>query len=283
MDAFSKYHPAVILCYYVVAALTVIIGNRPALSFTALVMAALAYGSVSGWKKCLYQSLISLGAMFLCVIINPLFNHRGVTVLFEVGEIKITRESVLYGGNMALMLFASLFLFACFSHYMTSEKIMVLFAGRFPSFSLLFSMVLRLIPKVGRDFKEMTALHGKKPAVYSALMGILLEESLEKGLSMKSRGYGRGTRTCFYRRRLRRKDIALLFFALLTGAAALWSAAGSGGAVRFFPSIRIEPLPVWQWFVFPLYFSVPLILRGKEEIAWLLSRRKITGLPIRNS
>ena len=97
----------------------------------------------------------SLVAAILCLVINPLLNHRGVTLLFYLGEWRITREAVLYGMHMATVLVASLLLFSCFSHHMTAEKIMTLFGKRLPSFALLFSMTLRFVPRAGRDFRRM--------------------------------------------------------------------------------------------------------------------------------
>ena len=283
MDAFSKYHPVVILCYYTAAVLLVIVWAHPVLSLIAWGITILTYGSLTGCSKCIRCFLVSLGAMILCLIINPLLNHRGVTLLFMAGELRITKEAVCYGGNMALMLLASLFLFVCFSHYMTSEKIMTLFSKRLPSFSLLFSMILRFVPKAGRDFKEMTALNGNGPTVWTALTSITLEDAVERSLSMKSRGYGKKTRTCFCQETLRERDVILFCLTILMGGIGLWYGIAGGKTVRFFPSMQIDVLPVWQWAAFTLYFSLPLILRGREEMAWYLSRRKITDLPIRNS
>ena len=70
-------------------------------------------------------------------VVNPLLNHRGMTVLFYLNENAVTKEAVLYGCYMAVVLLGTIFLFSDFSHVMTSEKIMTM-SGKisffFPAF-----------------------------------------------------------------------------------------------------------------------------------------------------
>lgn len=281
MNPFERLHPFVILIYYAVAVILMFVIRHPFLILMAWGISLLHYICFAGFEKGIRLAGTSMGAALLCLLVNPLLNHRGVTLLFMLGEWRITMESVLYGGYMALVLFASLVLFACFSFYMNAKNIMTLMAGRFPSFSLLFSMILRFIPKAGRDFREMTSLHGNRPAVWSALIGLSLEDAVGRSLSMKSRYYGSTGRSSYYQKSMRLSDVLLCGMALLTVALAAGFYYTGRIRVRFFPLIHIEGLPVLLWVLFFFYYSVPLIWQGKEELLWVLSRRRITGSHIR--
>ena len=169
MDIFARFHPLVLVGYYVVAfSLLLAIGHPLLFALTAVLMLFVRLLQ-AGIRQSLRTLLYSTGAVFLCMVLNPLFNHRGVTLIGMIGNMRITKEAFLYGGHMALMVIASLCLFSCFSRYMTVEKIMALSGRCMPAFSLLFSIILRTIPKVKSDYQAMTELHGNSFGVWSAL------------------------------------------------------------------------------------------------------------------
>lgn len=277
MNPFSKLHPVSVISYYIVTLVLLLWVGHPVLYFLLFVFSLADYGWTAGAVRMIRTFFYSMGAAALCVVINPLLNHRGVTVLFCLGDTRITKEAVLYGLYMALLLLGTLFLFSCLSANMTSEKIMTLSGSRFPAFSLLFSMILRIVPQVKKEFREMTALHGNRPNVWSALVGKLMEDSVERSMAMKQKGYGGGKRTSCYRRKLDWQDAGVLAIvcAMVVYVGVMQTVAPLH--VRFFPSMRIEFYTVRDWLLWAVYLGLPLWMRGKEEIAWLLSRWKITG------
>lgn len=283
MDTFSRLHPLTILIYYITAVFLMILYGHPELSLLIWLVSLAYYACLAGAGKGIRFLFASLGAAVLCLVINPILNHRGVTLWFMLGGMRITKEAVLYGVNMALILLASLLLFACFSYVMTAEKIMTLMGKRLPAFSLLFSMILRFVPKAGKDFREMSALHGNRPAVWPALIGISLEDALERSLSMKGRGYGRGERTSYYQKKLAATDGVVLGVTLIVLVVLCLTYWCEDVKVRFFPSIRIDMLGAGTWITMSVFYSIPLLMRGKEEIAWRLSRRKITDFTTRSN
>lgn len=282
MNPFSKLHPLVIFSYYIVTLVLLIWIGHPVLFFLLLILSWFDYGWTVGAVRTIRTFFYSTGAAVLCVVINPLLNHRGVTLLFYLGDKRITKEAVAYGGYMALLLLGTLFLFSCFSEVMTSEKIMTLSGSRFPSFALLFSMILRIVPKVKNDFREMTALHGNRPKVWSALVGKLMEDSVERSMAMKNKGYGRGKRTSCYKRKLVWQDAAVLGLVCLMAVYVVAMQCVSPVHVRFFPGIRIDLFAVRDWILWIAYLGLPIWMRGKGELAWLLSRRRITGSIMEN-
>ena len=167
-----------------------------------------------------------------------------------------------------MLLLASLLLFSCFSHHMTAEKVMTLMGKRMPSFALLFSMILRFVPKAGKDFREMAALHGNHPSMWQALLGITLEDAVQRSLSMKSRCYGMKTRSSYYHRKMDRTEILLCVCCVAIMAGLLVCQYMHPYRVRFFPSIHMDRLPLWMWALFFIFYGLPLIWKGKEELSW---------------
>lgn len=277
MNPFSNLHPLTIVGYYIGTLVLLIWLGHPVLYLLLFVMMLADYGMAVGMKRSCKTLLYSIGAAAVCVVVNPLFNHRGVTVLFLLGDTRITKEAVLYGLYMALLLLGTLLLFSCFSVVMTSEKIMTLAAKRFPSFALLFSMILRIVPKVKKDFKEMTALHGNRPGVWSALVGKLMEDSVERSMAMKNKGYGKGRRTSYFQRHLRASDIGILAGVCVMAVYVSVMHFYSPVRVQFFPSVRVEMYDAVFWLLWFAYLGIPIWMRGKEELAWLLSRQKTIG------
>jgi len=284
MDRFEQLHPLTILGYYISAVVIMVFYGHPLLTALVFITNLSYYASRNNVFKGGKFLLGGLGTAMICIIINPLFNHRGVTLLFEINNIRITKEAVLYGENMALMLVASLLLFFCFSQIMTAEKIMTLMGKHFPAFSLLFSMILRFVPKAGKDVKEMTALHGNRPVVWSALIGISLEDAMERSISMKGRKFGKKkNRTSYYWKKLSAIDLIIMVVSFMSVTILLVYCLQTGCKVRFFPSVYIETPEIWFWALMIVFYGIPLGMRGKEELSWQLSRRKITNSITRNS
>ncbi len=280
MNPLGRSHPMVILLYYVLAVVLMTVVSHPLVNGMIWVMSLFHYFSLVGIRKGVRMVWYSLGTAALCLILNPLLNHRGVTLICVLGEQRITWEAALYGMHMAMLLLASLLLFSCFSHLMTAQKIMTLMGKRMPSFALLFSMILRSVPKAGRDFRMMSSLHGNSPSMWSALMGMVLVDSVARSLSMKSRHYGSDSRSSYYYRRMKGGEICLCLLLVVAAVVpAAWQELG-GLRVRFFPSVRIDCLPVGIWIILFVFYSLPLLWRGKEELSWYLSRRRIIGSSI---
>lgn len=282
MDVFARFHPLVLMGYYVVAfSLLLAIGHPLLFTLTAVLM-FLVRLLQDGIRRSFRTLLYSTGAVFLCMVLNPLFNHRGVTLIGMIGNMRITKEAFLYGGHMALMLIASLCLFACFSRYMTVEKIMALSGRCMPAFSLLFSIILRTMPKVKNDYQAMTELHGNSFRVWSALLGVVMEDGVERSIAMRQKYYGEKKRSHYWTKKFMWQD--WLFLMVLGGMVVylFWHVLTRQVSTRFFPSVYLEEIALWQWCLYIFYMGIPIWLRGKEECKWFLWKRKITGSVIHN-
>ena len=86
---------------------------------------------------------------------NPLFNHRGVTMLFTINHLWYTLEAVCYGLVSGCSLCAVIMWFTCYQEVMTSDKFLYLFGKPFPGTSLLITMTLRFIPQLQQNRREI--------------------------------------------------------------------------------------------------------------------------------
>lgn len=219
---FATFHPLVIFCYYTVVVLIVMFSIHPL--FLLLSFSIGFYYSVRlGGKRAIrYNIMFFVPILILMAIINPLFNHRGVTVLFYVNDNAITAEAILYGIASASMLVSAIMWFSCFNQTMTSDKIIYLFGRIIPSISLVLSMCFRFIPLLqnryreihegqkcmGRDMGTMGIMARLRQLAkeVSILIAWSLEASIETSDSMEARGYGLRGRTSFHMYRFTKRD-----------------------------------------------------------------------------
>ena len=108
-----------------------------------------------GWRA-YGHTMRFVGPMFLLIALaNPLFNHRGVTMLFTINHLWYTLEAVCYGLVSGCSLCAVIMWFTCYQEVMTSDKFLYLFGKPFPGTSLLITMTLRFIPQLQQNRREI--------------------------------------------------------------------------------------------------------------------------------
>lgn len=281
MNTFGTYHPGVVFLYFLAAAAILILIFDPVLLGIGFVSQTVFYMYVKGIGKGAKFAGRCLLFVCLCTIINALINHRGVQVLFMLGGLPVTVECLVYGMMTGFLLADSMLVFGTFQSIMTSEKIMCLCAGVFPSFSLLFSMALGLIPKLKRDYAQLRETQRQAgdqagyPGVFqkgmlSALIGLTLEDSLDRGISMKYRGYGQGKRTSICRRAFAKRDAVLVVLIVCLAASGAGCYLTSASGMEVFPFIEYEcdGGGAAAYIIFAVLFQIPMALNVKEELKW---------------
>lgn len=274
MNGFGKYHPAVIFMYFVAVTVITIFVFDPVLLGIALLSQSAFYLYLRGMPEGIGFVGKCLGMVLVCGGINALVNHRGVTVLCRIGELPVTAECLFYGCMTGTLLAASLLMFGCCSRIMTSEKILCLFGNRLPHAALLFSMALRLIPKIRWDYKKIRENHNLQKGILTTLVGLALEDSLEMGTAMRDRGYGKQQggkrRTSIYTRSFNGRDLALTVCLLFTVSAGMGMYACSQTGFLAFPYIEYsrDRMGKGAYLLFVLLFFIPLGINIREELRW---------------
>jgi len=243
---------------------------------------------LNGKKAARMALLFMIPMLLLTALLNPLFNHHGITILaYLPNGNPLTLESILYGIAAAVMLITVLSWFSCFNTVMTGDKLVYLFGRLIPALSLILAMALRLVPRffsqiklisnaqkcIGRDVTNgnllQKAKHGIK--IISILITWSLENAIETADSMKSRGYGLPGRTAFSIFRFDRRDGWAVLYILICAGVVIAGASLGVYQFRYFPQVTGQ----WSGFgpitVFVAYFGLgafPILVNLKEDLLW---------------
>lgn len=295
MNEFMRLHPIVCFLYFAFA-----IGFSMFLMHPGCLLISLffAFGYAlltNGAKKTLKMLLYLLPAALLSAALNPLFNHRGITVLFYLPDKNpFTAEAALYGLSASAMLLAVFFWFSAYNKVMTSDKLLCVFGRVIPSLSLIISMSLRFVPRFTEEIKKIAAakkcmgqgMKGKRLFkkieyafdILSVMATWALENSIETSDSMRARGFGLRKRTSYSLYRFSRRDTALILLIAAAGFYTFWGGISGEIAFAYFPSVAAEEPSLFgaSFFLsYALLCAVPLIIEITEERKWKALRSKI--------
>ena len=288
-DAFSRCHPLVNFVFFSLVVVLTMLVLHPVLLAISLAGAA-AYGAYlrrgQVWRS--WRTLLPVLA--LTAAVNPLFSHRGVTVLayFPSGN-ALTLESILYGLAAAALLCCAVLWLGCCSDVMTTDKFVYLFGRLAPVLSLLLSMTLRFVPRLRRRQRSIAAARDdmgktrsgsalrRRMAELNILTTWSLEEAVDTADSMRSRGYGLQGRTLFSIYRFRRRDGGLLAVMAACGAYTAWGSRSPALAWSFYPrtgEAAPGPYAVSVCGAYALLCALPLLVDLAEELRWAAERRR---------
>lgn len=254
-DTFGAYHPALGFSFFACAIALGMFVRNPMFLAATVVFSGLYYAVLAGRRS--LRMFAGMAVLFAVVtLVNPLFNTRGNFVLLTYFDRPYTLEALAYGAQTAALLVGMLLWFSCYNIVMTSDKFTYLFGRMAPSVTLVFTMVLRLVPTYRRKIDELAAARsgiGRSPAVgtlsqrvgqASAVLSALASWALEGGVStadsMRSRGFGQARRTAYARYRFTRRDGVLLACMAVLVAISVEAIAG-GFASADFTSLTIAP------------------------------------------
>lgn len=286
-DVFAGYHPAVNFFFLCGAIFLGLMVQHPLWTTISLV-ASTAYASLLGGQKAVrFILMFVLPIVLLTAMLNPLFVHQGVTILFYFRDNPITQEAVIYGITRGLMFGAGLLWFYCYQYLMTGDKFMYLFGRVIPSGSLIFSMVLSFIPRfyarmkvisdaqkcVGRDvtdgnLKEKIR-HGSK--VLSIMTTWSLESAIDTSDSMKSRGYGLKNRSSFVPYRLDRRDWLMAIGLLTLAGISVVATALGYNFFQCYPMVKMaiaSPMNGVFALAYGLFCFTPVMINVVEALKW---------------
>ena len=285
-NAFSDMHPIVCLIYFAVMLGVVMTVMHPVIIGICTICAVLLVIRTRGVRGAAAWLIAAVCMAVLSALFNPLFNHRGVTVLFYgFGGNPITMEAIIYGAAAGAALAAVLIIFASFNVVMTDDKILYLFGALVPAFSLALTMTLRLVKVLGermklsaisqKRFYKTDTLPGKIRlglAAINSTISYALESSLDISASMKSRGFGFTKRTFATDFRLTFRDIATSSVMLWLVAAMLFRFALGGAKSVYYPYISISGITdipsVITWICYAVFGLLPMALIVSEDIKW---------------
>lgn len=281
-DMFMQCHPMIPMTYFLSIVLVTVFVSHPVVLIMSFCGALLYDILLQGTKRVFrHQILYGIPMLLAVALINPAFSHYGVTTLFYMKTGPVTLEAVVYGIVLAGILMITLLWFANFNQVMTTDKIIYLFGKILPAFSLILSMVCRLVPRFTnqlhriRQGQRSLGRADSKPlrrgvAQMSILVTWALENSIDTADSMNARGYGLRGRTAFSQYRFDRRDAILAGgMALLLTISILGFLTGNANA-NYNPIIDISGLTltlqsVMVYLAWGLYCLSPALMRIWEN------------------
>ncbi len=294
MNEFAKYHPLINFIYFTAVIVFSMIFVHPICLVTSL-LCSVMYSIILNGKKTLKFIAMLLPLMLISALINPAFNHEGVTVIaYLPSGNPLTLESILYGIVAASMVATVICWFSCFNKIMTSDKFIYLFGRIIPSLSLILSMTFRFVPKfkeqvqevsnaqksMGRDSSEGSVFARVKNSIriLSAVITWSLENAIDTSDSMKSRGYGLTDRTAYSNYVFDKRDVtALIYLAVMITYFLIGVLLGKIN-YRYFPSMRGTDMSFYSTSIFISYIMIcimPIIIEIWEELKWRKLKSKI--------
>lgn len=295
MNEFKNYHPIVNFIYFVFVIGFSMFFMHPLCLGISLVSGFTYSVMLKGRKAVKFNLVYMLPMMLAMAVINPIFNHKGITILcyFPDGN-PLTFESIVYGLASSVMIVSVICLFSCYNEIMTSDKFIYLFGRIIPSMSLIISMTLRFVPRfaaqlkivmnaqkcMGRDMSKGSIIKRVKHgvSVLSIMITWALENAIETADSMKSRGYGVTGRTAFSNYKFDMRDRKALVCIVLFGAYTFAGKLMGGMNFEYFPSMKGTAFSVFEISIFVSYLILcmcPIIIELWEVRRWKALRSKI--------
>ncbi|MBQ3264483.1 MAG: energy-coupling factor transporter transmembrane protein EcfT [Ruminococcus sp.] len=289
MKCFEQLNPFAVAVYYLCVLGLIMFSMNPLLLAIALltsVLSAVLTGTANG-RAHLFSAIVFLVA----AVLNPLFVHKGVTVLFYLNDRPFTLEAAVYGLSAACMLTAALYRLRELSRVLSSDKVLYLF-GRFsPKLALLLSMTIRYVHLLRvryrkiQDSQKALGLYDDGNLIDAVrgrarVLSILITWTLENGIvtaeSMESRGWGTARRTSYAVYRVHAYDALFMF--VCAALTALTAVGVYHSEVVFYPVLDMDLLSPWGIAgagAFTLLSVLPLTINGTEAIRWRISISKI--------
>lgn len=293
-EAFGSFHPAATFTFFVCAIALGVVVQHPvflAVDVLAAVAACLCLVGPRGWRPVCGAAVVLVAV----AAVNPLFNTQGETVLLTwLGGRPYTAEALAFGAATGAMIAGMLLWFGCFNAVMTSDKLAYLFGKAAPTISLVFTMVLRLVPSYERKAAQLASARacvGKgaatggardriadASALLSVLAGWAFENAVVTADSMRSRGFGTGARTPYALFRFGGRDAALLAVVVACAATTVACLVRGAAAVAYVPSIEVAGATPAFWAGIAAYaalLAVPTFLSVREKVVWRISLSRI--------
>ena len=293
MRYFDRLHPITAFVYFMLLLLVAMLTMNPVIITICYLSSVIFCGMLIGICKLLSGLAYNIPLMLMIALTNPMFVHKGETILFFLNDNPVTKEAIIYGVFASMMIMSVFYLCRCYTEIMTSDKFIYLFGRVIPKLSLVLSMILAFIPKLKRKYREIDEAQ-KALGIYATqsyvdklrskmrVLSILLTNSLETSVdtadSMRARGYGLKGRTSYAIYRFTASDFAYLVFSIVFGVGAVVLIMLGASEFYYYPTVTvIEGSPI----IYILYLSLALLagssifMEVKENILWRYLKSKI--------
>ena len=281
---FVDIHPVVKMMYFLLLLTFIMLTPHPVVLIIYLITLSIYLIRLRGIKKYLNNLKFYVFLSLIITLINPIFNQRGRTVLFEVFSRQFTLEALMYGLVMAMTFISIIILFQIFNDVVDSHGFIYVI-GKFASKSgFLINMALRYIPLMQSRLKELYEIKSlsiktkglrNKIILWGNIIGIIFTWSFEEAVvtadSMESRGYGLTKRTSYLSFKWRPKDyltLITIFFCSIVIISLLINGFLSFNIYPRMDQLILDFYHLIGYIFIALISLTPFIVDEKERLKW---------------
>ena len=291
MRSLGELHPLSVFCYFAGVMSVCMLSLHPALIILSL-LGCLTLLLLHNQVKARTLAA-SLGLFTVLMLLNPLFYHDGITVLFVINDRPFTLEALLYGAAAAGMILSMVGWFRLLSRALTNDRLLYLLGRLSPRLALMVSMALRFVPAFARQGQRIhqaqqglglyrgdnapDALRGRIRE-FSILTTWALENGIVTADSMAARGYGTGRRTSYAIFRFTRVDALFMLFSLALTAVTLTAILSSALKFDYYPALTPPAdtlLARAGLCAYSVLCLLPALMEGGERIRWRCLQSRI--------
>lgn len=284
-EEFSRFHPLVNLIFYLVVLGLTMFQMQLGLVLISIFSALAYYFYLKGREGVKYLLIVSF-IFFVSSLINPLFSHKGGTLLFYLftGN-PVTLESIIYGIVSSAIICGMLIWFSTYHEIMGLERFFGAVGKFMPHMALLVSMILRFIPKYIKHYKEVSSVNGDEGEnfigkikrgcrVFSITTTWALESSIDTADSMKARGFGVRRRTNYSNYKIEKRDIGVMIWIIVLSGIVLWAIHKDMIFTYYYPYIVYKG-NVLVYIFYALLCLTPVFINIREGLRWRRLKSKI--------
>lgn len=244
-------------------------------------------------RKTFFSDLGFYAVLFvLLALTNPIFVHKGSTPLFFLNGNAVTMEAIIFGGVMGVLLICLLYWSKAVSRVFSSDKVVYLLGNIVPKLALVISMALHFISELMEEYQDIRGVQStylgfqktwrKRIKIellcFEALIAYALENSVEKAISMRSRGYGVQKRSFYSIYRFQKRDFILSGWSVFCFIVFVIMFYFGSFDMQYYPKLEemtIDTQTVLALIMLFCLTSFAGILEVKESLQWNYLRSKI--------
>ncbi|MBQ9115534.1 MAG: energy-coupling factor transporter transmembrane protein EcfT [Clostridia bacterium] len=285
MTRLDGFNPIAIAIYFLSVTLIPMFFISPILLAPSIAGAIIIFTFTVKRKRAKTHAIMAV-AFLIATMVNPIYSHKGETVLFLINDTPFTLESFIYGAAAAMTIITTIYWFRVFSAIMTEDKLLYVFGRLSPRAALTLSMAIRYVSLFTERIRQtinaqkamgkystdsIIASMRSAARVFSVTVTWALENGIITAASMKARGYGPGKRTAFSLFKMQKKDVALISATIVLLALTLVGIALGGAKFEFYPrftaSSAIFPT-ILATASYTLLALIPSIIETEERLRW---------------
>lgn len=234
-------------------------------------------------KKAIKNALILSAFIGIPIIlINPIVNSRGATVLLRLseivilGDIKITLEALVFSLSMALKLVNTVLMFVFFNICAQPDRIFNLIAVAAPRSAITASLTAKMVPDMIESSKRISEIQMTRGVEFNSknllkrisngwpfikiLLLSSLEDSWQTAEALESKGYGLSKRKVYNREKIGYKDFMIILGGFIGVSFLLINDSKNFINFKFFPTFNLaNNYEVKEYLMLAVIFAIVVL------------------------